>query len=95
MIRVIKSNKNNILKQLQVILSQFEVHQTDEWIYVNGDNPNYTLAIFLDDYPKYEILDQSNMAVETGEWTIEAAPTFSKEWIKELAENIIDTLEEI
>ena len=92
-IRVIKSS--NILPTLKKLLPQVEIHQTDEWIYINGKNPNYTLAIFLDDYPKYEILDQSNMAVETGEWTIEAAPTFSKEWIKELADNIEDKLMEI
>lgn len=94
-IRIIKSGKNNILSTLQKLLPQFELHQTDEWIYVNDNHPEHTLAIIPEDYPTYELLDDENMPIDEGQWTIEAAPTFSKEWIKELAENIIEVFEEI
>lgn len=96
LIRVIKSSKSNILSTLQKLLPQFEIHQTDEWIYVNDDNhPDNTLAIIPEDYPRYELLDDGNTPIDEGQWTIEAAPTFSKAWIKELAENIIEVFEEI
>ena len=95
-IRVIKSSKNNILSTLQKLLPQFEIHQTDEWIYVNDDNhPDNTLAIIPEDYPTYKLLDDENMPIDEGQWTIEAAPTFSKDWIKELADNIKSTIKQL
>lgn len=94
--KVIKSGKNNILSTLQKLLPQFEVHQTDEWIYVNDDkHPNNTLAIIPEDYPTYELLDDENMSIDKGQWTIDASPTWSKVWVKKLAENIIEVFEEI
>lgn len=95
-IRVIKSGKNNISSTLQKLLPQFEIHQTDEWIYINDDkHPDNTLAIIPEDYPTYELLNDGNMPIDEGQWTIDASPTYSKAWIQELANNIIEIFEEI
>ena len=89
-IRVIKSGKNNILRELQSLLPQYDISQTDNWIYVGKDNCNLILAIDIDDtLPKYEILDEENMPIAEGQYDIESK-AYSKNWIKELS-NLIDT----